>query len=322
MIYYIHGSEPYLVYKELHKLIDSKKEKGLDVNPIFYDGSDNKEFDIRRVLQEAETFGLFADYRMLIIQDLNLNGMGSSTLVKRNADELLEYAKHSSPDSDLILYGNISTKSTKYIKDLKKYVKEIQFDQLKYPEFLAQVKEQLSRHEIKMKPRLMEEFALRLDNDLGRLMNEIAKFELYGKEIDKEALDGLVYRPLDDDVFALMNAIYTHNFEQAMHHWKDLCALNLSPVMLSAVMLSSVRSAYLAKVGMGHGYSNATMAKDMKTTEGRIYHLTKDARSFSAKSLLKICVDLGQLNDQFRNGVIDTNDQQLALELFIIRLMR
>ena len=173
-----------------------------------------------------------------------------------------------------------------------------------------------------MKPRLMEEFASRLELDLGRLMNEIEKFKLYGKEIDKEALDALVYKPLDDDVFALMNAIYSSDFERAMKQWNDLCALNLSPVMLSAIMVSSVRSAYIAKIGASKGYGNDKIAKDMKTTEGRIYYLMKDARGFTAKSLLKMAVELGELNDKFRNGMIDTADQQLALELYIIRLMR
>ncbi|MCF0114647.1 MAG: DNA polymerase III subunit delta, partial [Erysipelotrichaceae bacterium] len=246
MIYYIHGSEPYLVRKELHKLMDSKKAQGVDVNPIFYDGSDNKEFDMRIVVQEAQTFDLFAGYRMLIVQDLNLNGMSSNPLVKRNAEVLLEYAKNASPDSDLIIYGNITTKSKTFVKDLRKYAKEITCEQLKYPEFFAQVKEQLKKNNIVMKPRLMEEFASRLELDLGRLMNEIEKFKLYGKEIDKEALDALVYKPLDDDVFALMNAIYSSDFERAMKQWNDLCALNLSPVMLSAIMVSSVRSAYIA----------------------------------------------------------------------------
>ena len=322
MIYYIHGSEPYLVRKELHKLMDSKKAQGVDVNPIFYDGSDNKEFDMRIVVQEAQTFDLFAGYRMLIVQDLNLNGMSSNPLVKRNAEVLLEYAKNASPDSDLIIYGNITTKSKTFVKDLRKYAKEITCEQLKYPEFFAQVKEQLKKNNIVMKPRLMEEFASRLELDLGRLMNEIEKFKLYGKEIDKEALDALVYKPLDDDVFALMNAIYSSDFERAMKQWNDLCALNLSPVMLSAIMVSSVRSAYIAKIGASKGYGNDKIAKDMKTTEGRIYYLMKDARGFTAKSLVKMAVELGERNDKFRNGMIDTADQQLALELYIIRLMR
>ena len=55
---------------------------------------------------------------------------------------------------------------------------------------------------------------------------EMEKLELYGGVISSDVVERLVTRPLEEDVFQLVNAVVDRDLRKSFHMWQDLCVLN------------------------------------------------------------------------------------------------
>ena len=92
-------------------------------------------------------------------------------------------------------------------------------------EFRPYVNQQVSAHQRSLSREAMDELMQRLPLDLESFHQELIKLTLFGTKISRDDIVHLVSRPLDEDVFHLVNAVITHDLKQAMHLWHDLDSL-------------------------------------------------------------------------------------------------
>ena len=99
----------------------------------------------------------------------------------------------------------------------------------------------------------MQALLRRLPLDIRTIQTEMEKLELYGGVISSDVVERLVTRPLEEDVFQLVNAVVDRDLRKSFHMWQDLCVLNKDAIYLIALLAAQFRFLYEVKALMLHG---------------------------------------------------------------------
>lgn len=315
MNYLLIGNENFLLKKQLKELL---KECKSEMDVYFYDALSN-DFSISQVLDDCNMPPFFSDKKVVIIQNpIFLSALKS--LSDTEVVELDKYLKKSSLDTDLIFYGDISLdKRKKIVKSIQNNCRVYQFDKLSVQDFNTYVMQQSQKNKLTFSTDAKNELFYRLPNDLESFHSELEKMCLYGKHFEKEDIIHLVSRPLDEDVFHLVNAVVNRNIKQALHLWEDLYVLNKDPIYLVALLASQFRLLYQVRVYLDQGMNERMIQQHLPVHPYRVTKSIESLKDLSAQRCLAILNSLAELDQSFKMGLID---KKVGFELFLIRIAR
>ncbi|MEG0163852.1 DNA polymerase III subunit delta [Anaerorhabdus sp.] len=318
MNYLIIGSELFLLKKQLNQIL---KENSLDNNSmdtIFYDGLSN-DFTIASVIDDCNTPPFFNKKKTVILN--NPSFLSTQKSLNDHDSEILEkYLKNPSLDADLIFYGDITLdKRKKLVKLVQSSCRVFQFERLSTAEFNSYVSKQIAQNHVQVTSEGKAELLNRLPNDLENFHSELEKMALYGNELDKEAITKLISRPLDEDVFHLVNDVVNRNMKSALHLWDDLYMLNKDPIYLVALLASQFRLLYQVRTYLDMGYHEKEIQKELKVHPFRVTKAIESLRGLSKERCLEILNSLAELDQSFKMGL---GDKKAGFELFLVRTAR
>ena len=319
----LYGNESYLLDQALNELLIKRCGNDFALNTVIYDAS-MPNFSLQDALDDADTLPMFSDHKVVVIKNA-IFLTKSKALSKEENESFLRFLSLKRDESTLVLMhdnDNIDTNKT-IVKELKKTGEIIRVKKLETAAFRQVVKDMIKEKGLKMSGQAFETLIFRLDENLANAHQEIEKLEIYGQVMDVEDIEALVSRPLDNEVFHLVNAIMDKDMKRAFSIWTDMMVLNMEPLSFVGLIASQLRLMYQVAILNKEGYHREEMINLLSVMTptinvGRVNRMLALSRKTNPDRILEVLNHLASLDQKSKMGLVD---KRFGFELFLIEAM-
>lgn len=315
MNYVVHGEEQYQVRKAIDAIVLKEIGQRDELNTIVYDAL---QVDIDVILEEAQTIPFFTDRKCILVK--NANFLSSSNDTEIDLERLEAYLQNPMESTVMILSGEFAKMDTrkKIVKKIGSLCKVSTCNKLDKDSLPAYLKEQLQKRQLHINNATFLTLCERLPYDIGVIQMELDKLELYGGDINEALIKQLVTRSLEEDVFALVNAVVEKNMKRVFQIWEDLQVLNKDPIYLIALIASQFHLLYQVKCAELQGLRKQDeIANQLGVHPYRVKLALPVCSRLSIDSILDVLQQLADLDQSIKAGRVD---KTLGFELFLLKL--
>lgn len=303
MVYLLYGLNDFEIDSEIKKLTK-------DYDKMNISKYDLTETDIKEIINDAETFSMFADNKVVIAENaIMFTSSGANTEIIEN------YLNHINPHTILIFTVNAEKvdERKKITKLIKKNYKLISFNEVSSPS--AFVKRQLSGYNITSS--VIAFLIDRVGSNPLILENEINKIKAYkdDKTITKEDIVKLTNKNQEIDIFKLIDDIVEKNKDEALAIYHEMLKVGEEPLKIIILLATQFRLMYQSKELAKKGYSEKNIADTLKVHPYRVKLALQKGRKYKSETLLNYLLTLANIDIAIKTGKTDKN---LALELFLL----
>lgn len=315
MNYMIYGEEAYQVRKAIDRVMKEEIGGRDDMNTATYQAQHS---DMDTILADAMTIPFFSEKKCVVVE--NADFLSTKPTTTADLAKLEAYLNQPMNTTVLILTGtfaklDLRKKNVKRMKDLCQIIVCNKLDRKGMPAYLQ---EQLQKRGLSLSPKALSCLIQRLPCDIGIIQNELDKLALYGDTIDETMVEQLISRSLEEDVFALVNAVVDKDIRRCFMIWEDLKVLNKDPIYLIALNSSQFHLLYQVKCAQLQGWTHPDeIAAEYSLHPYRVKLALGMIHRFSMDTLLNILAKLAQLDQSIKAGRID---KKLGFELFLLSL--
>lgn len=316
MNYVLYGEERYLLKEALNKIKQEYIQSDDELNVITYYAKQDKA---RTVLDDAMTVPFFASHKLIIVEQCEfLTAKGGSDW---DIEELLSYLREPLESTILILtvyHDKLDTRK-KSIKEIQKLCRCMNFGKLDEQRKISILHDLIKQKHIQIKPDAFQLLSIRLPADMEVIHKQLNQLALYGDEITSDIISKMVVKPLEEDVFALVNAIISNQMKQAFLIYQDLEASNHDPIYLLAILATQLRFLYQVRVLIQKGYSQKEIVDYLRAHPYRVKLSMQTVQRYSSDILLKLLAKCAQFDQDMKAGKID---KKLGFELLLLEIRR
>lgn len=308
--YLIYGVDKYLIDKEIDKII--KKNK-IDNNSIIRYSLNEDNID--NILEDANTFNLFSDTKLIIVNDANIFTSSNDILT----DKIINYLNNYNDKSYLVftlLSDKIDNrkKITKVMSD-KGNVIDLNKKDVDTNYIISYLKE--NGYQINMSDARM--ILNKVGNNLFSINNELDKlmlFKLEDKVIDKNSIDLLINENIDSSLFALVDSITNKDKDKMLKLYHE-CLLESDPIMIINMLANKYILLYQVKRLISDGYSDDKIAKELEVHPYPVKLARNMCYSYSVKEILDIILKLANLDKDIKLGNVNG---EVGLEFLLLSI--
>lgn len=308
--YLIYGVDKYLIDKEIGKII--KKNK-IDNNSIIRYSLNEDSID--NILEDANTFNLFSDTKLIIVNDANIFTSSNDILT----DKIINYLNNYNDKSYLVftlLSDKIDNrkKITKVMSD-KGNVIDLNKKDVDINYIISYLKE--NGYQINMSDARM--ILNKVGNNLFSINNELDKlmlFKLEDKVIDKNSIDLLINENIDSSLFALVDSITNKDKDKMLKLYHE-CLLESDPIMIINMLANKYILLYQVKRLISDGYSDDKIAKELEVHPYPVKLARNMCYSYSVKEILDIILKLANLDKDIKLGNVNG---EVGLEFLLLSI--
>ncbi|WP_423407457.1 DNA polymerase III subunit delta [Heyndrickxia sp. MSNUG] len=320
-VYLLYGTEAFLINetKQLlieHVLDDEEKDFNLSVYDL-------EETPIEAALEDAETFPFMGEKRLVILQNpIFLTSEKSKGKVEHNLGKLEEYLSQPAPYSIVVFsapYEKLDERK-KITKELKRKAAVIEAKKLTEQELVTWVNERATFSGVEIEKDAIELLLSLAGTNLFMLTSEIDKLALYAGEsrsINKEIVDRLTARSLEQNIFTLVDKVVHRNVEGALRIYYDLLKQNEEPIKILSVITGQIRLIYQVKELSRKGYGQQQIAGTLKIHPFRVKLAAGQAGSFSDEELMRIIKLLADADYQMKTGGMR---KEMLIEMILFQI--
>lgn len=314
MNYFLYGEEQYRLKKTVQSIISEYVTEQDDLHVIRYDA---QQTSIDRILEDALTVPFFSPYKVIIVEHANFLSTINDTMV--DTQKLIDYFKQPNDTTVLIFIGSFAKLDTrkKITKEIKNYCKIFEFRKLDEQGMLEYLNQEVERRNLQIDADARKEICQRIPLDMETLHHELDKLDLYGDVITKEVVAQLISKPLEEDVFALVDAVVKKNVKKAFSIWKDFCVIHVDAIYIIALLAGQFRFLYEVKSLIMQGRGKAEIVDIVKAHPYRVQLAMQNVSNLSQDDLMHLLWKLAQLDQNIKSGVLD---KKLGFEMFLLEL--
>ncbi len=316
MVCLIFGAQDLMIKNRLNKLINERLGVVNDFNCVKFNADTVEIFD---VIEECKLMPLETEKKAVVYDNANfLSGdKTKKVLTKENEQAILNYLEHTNEYCDLyfVVHSsslNLANPICKKIKEIGKIIESVDPSDKEWQDYVYKL---FAKYEIAIDKEAIEEFLKRTNKDAMLINSEVKKLSLYGDKITLNVLNLMVAKPLEDNIFELVNYLVTNKKKNAIELYRDLIVKNEEPVALIALIATQLR--FFVDVFSLHleNLSQEEIATTLKVHPYRIKLALNNQRFISLKSLKESLEKLYQLDYDIKSGKVD---RFFGLELFIL----
>ena len=258
MIYLIACPEPTLAISIARNSIKKDFPKRDEFNYVSFNMMDTPVLELA---QEAEFLPLGYEKKAILAENCEFlckPPKGKKSVVE-GLEDLQAYLEHPADFTDLymLVYSDKLDEKSPLVAAIKKNGK-IQIEKAPDEAFMRRAMEGfLKKRGVTIEEAAAKELLKRCGSDYGRFSNELRKLEIYanGENIRLEAVQLLVSKKLEDNVFAISDALLANRVKKAFEIYTDLKVTNVDDVMLIGLLSTQFRFvdevSYLDSKGRG-----------------------------------------------------------------------
>ena len=294
MVYLLYSLEKFLLNREIDKIKNDNNMEEINISHF-----DLNSDLIEDVLEDAETFSMFADKKMIIVNNSVLFTAKKLTL-EQNIEKLEKYLANINPSTIIIftVLDNKLDERKKVVKLIKKIgtVKELSSND-NIDDVVTSLfgKFKISKKQIRL---LVD----RVGNNLDLLNQEIIKIKIYKDDdlvITDEDIINLTYENIEANLFLLI----------------EMLKMNEEPISIVISLANKIRSLYQTKELFSKGYKDVEIATILGVKPGYLYYMRDSLKKYDSETLLSLIKKLADLDYDIKRGSIN---KDLGLELFIL----
>lgn len=308
--YLICGEEEYLKLNYKNQLI--KAIAGDDtMNLGLYEG---KNIDINEVIDNAETFPFFAQYRLIV--------MDHTGLFKSGGEQLAEYMKNI-PETTVFLFveSDVDKRSRMY-KAVKSagYICEIN---RQTEQDLANWAVRIFDHDGKKITKAnMSYLIANVGTDMEVLSREIEKLISYALDknvISKEDIDAVCVKQLNVRIFDMIDAISVKNQKKTLDCYYELIAEKEPPMRILYMISRQFNLMLQAKDLSARGMHKDQIASAMGVQGFIAGKCMSQSRNFTVADLKMGLAESVKTEEMIKSGTMDEN---IGVEMLLVKYSR
>ena len=328
-VYLFYGEEGYLREQAAGRLKDFCRQGGSDFNIDLIDGETAGPGDI---VASAETLPLFAAKRQVVVKNPPFfkaaKRAGREGPVKkekkpaaRGENVLLEYLKD--PLSSTILVFNTGEPVDRrkgIFKAVQKAGKAVDFTCLKRNELARLLARKADKAGRQLASRALDELLDRVGPSLQKLSVEFDKLLNYTAQsgvITSDDVRRLCPPVLEDNIFAIVDAVGNRRCGEALSGIKDMLAAKEPPLRILAMITRQFRLLLQVHDLVGRGCPPREIAARLKMHPYVAQKLTAQCKNYSNESLVRIFQSLLEVDVAVKTG---GQEFYPAVEHFILKL--
>ena len=311
---YIGEEGPYLlslVRKEVNNIL---KEDKNDFNFASFDMLNSSLSD---VIEEAQNVSFLSDTKVVVLNNANfLTGEGKVN--QKELEKFEKYIKNPNPMTELFLIsiGKLeSEKKNKIVALLKESSVINVIDKLTKDDLINMGMRYVGLKNCEIDRESIEEIYLRVKGDYQTFFNTLDKLMTYTSKIRMCDVELLVIKPLEDNIFGIIELLFKNDVAKAMNLYKDLNKNGQDAIKLLPIFASQLRFMYLVSTLIASNKQDYEIAKELNCNPYRVKFARKSVVSISPNTILEIMSDLYELE---RHVKFDLDDASMQMELFIV----
>lgn len=308
--YLIYGVDEGLISKEIEKII--KKINVLENSIIRYS---LEEVSVDSILEDASTFNLFSDIKLIIVSNASIFTNNSSIEV----DNIIKYLNNYN-DKTYLIFTVLSDKidsRKKIVKVISENGKIIDVNKKKIDaDYIISYLKDNGYQISNMDARLILN---KVGNNISIIQNELDKLMLYkikDKNIDKKSIDTLINENIDASLFSLVDAI-TNKDKNKMIKLYHECLLESDPIMIINMLANKYILLYQVKRLISDGYNDDSIAKLLEVNPYPVKLARNICYSYSSSEILDIILKLANLDKDIKLGLVNG---EVGLELLLLSI--
>ncbi len=306
--YLIYGDDNGLIENQVREIIDKLK---IDKDNVINYSLNNTSLE--DIVLEASMFSMFSSNKVIIVNDANCFkdkvydiSVLEDYFNKYNHNNYLIFTLNGKPDTRKKIY--------KLIDKIGKVI-NVKNDR----DYLYNyVNKYISSNNYEMSSNNIMYFLSKVGNNINNIKNELDKLMIYkdnDKCILKDDIDYMVIVNIDDEIFALTDAVINGDINNSMRLYNFFINHNYEQVQIIALLGSQFHFLYQVKKLYNEGKYKDDIAKILEVHPYRVKLALEKIYSYSEDILLFYINKLALMDKNIKLGKID---KSLALELFLI----
>lgn len=320
-LYVLYGSEKFRM-NEFAALLENhliaKEDRDFAVIPF-----DLSETPVQAVVEEAETVPFMVERKLLLVRDASLFTAGKENAkIEHRVDVLSEYMQHPADFSVIVFMVNNDKldERKKIVKAVKSAGVVLAFNPLGAEELLRWVEKGFQARGCSTAPGTAEALVASAGTGLQGLSAEMDKLCMFagkGGTVDPAAVESLVHRGTEQNVFTLVEDIANLRLDKALKTLYELLKQREEPIKIAALIARQFRIILQVKDLSALSYSQGQIASQLGLHPYAVKLAGEQAHKFDSRRLRQILSHLADLDYQMKTGAID---KVLGLEMFMLRL--
>ena len=320
MIIFIYGPNTFQSRSKLKEL-KNKFIKEIDPNSNDFNIILGATTTIKEINDKLKTGSLFTKKKMTIIEDIFSN---TNKEIYKDLIEYIDQNKLATNDDILIFFDEDLAKLTVSQKVLfaflkkQKYIQE--FPLLNNIQIQNLIKKRLADSKLKFDPQIPQNIVNMLGSDLWRIDNEINKLISYKQKegnIEKNDLKELIIGDIDENIFALTDAISQKNKEKALELLEEQYQAGLSSEYLLFMLIRQIKILLQIKNELNKNLNSNKITEKLKLHPFIIKKGIVQAKNFTLLDLKKALNELIRIDFLSKTG---QSKSKALLNLFIINM--
>ncbi|MBM4277091.1 MAG: DNA polymerase III subunit delta [Deltaproteobacteria bacterium] len=327
-IYFLYGSEDYLIEEEIRRLMNqtlSVKERGFNLH--LFNG---EEHSGQEIVQAAQTLPMFSPYRFVLVRK-------ADQFDDENIEAFLPYIRDPSPSTCLVMCGQTPGPWKRYQKEIEKIGRVNEYPRLKGRGLVSWIRKRMEE-----KGKFISEEAAGylvevigdrlqdLDNGLEKIFLSVGN----KKKIELSDVEGITSEVKVSTVFDLTDAIGRQNLEKALTILEKALESKAIPFkkeepppkrkddpvpLLLGMMSKHYWNIWRVKETTSSRKNLDEMAKALRMQAWNVKKLMEQGRNFSETSLREGILKCHQTDLAIKTG---RGPKNLLMEKLVIDLCR
>jgi DNA polymerase-3 subunit delta len=285
---------------------------------------DTAESALDEAVLEAETPPFFIERKLVLIRDVSVMAAGGkeNTKLEHRPETLLRYMDNPLPSSVIVfaVHADKLDERRKLVKALKDRGSLVAFPEMEIQELKQWLVKRAAEQKRTLTAAAAELLITRVGVGTGQLSQEVDKLCLHAGEggvIDAEQTALLTAATVEEDVFALIDAIAELRIDKALGMYHQLLVRREEPIKIAALIARQLRIMLQIKELEGHHYSPQQMAGHLGLHPYAVKLAAEKAKKFATARLGALLAALAELDYNMKSGLID---KALGLELYLLSL--
>lgn len=319
-LYLVLGDERYFLERIREAFIQNAlNEEETDLNLASFD---MEEQTISDALFEASSFPFFGDRKVVFIQNpFFLTGQKPKGVPDHSLSELEDYIENPADFSIVVIFAPYEKldRRKKVTKLIEKHATIIDVSSPHPNEATNYIKAIVKEKGFRFLDDAFQLFIERTNGQLTNMMHELDKLFLYHSDtqtITKEAVQQLVPKTLEQNVFELNTLVLNNQVEASIETYQDLLVQKEEPIKIVALLISQFRLLLQVKILKTKGYHQNDVAKVLKVHPYRVKLAWQSVNRYNQNVLSEALNYLIDADYKMKTGQIN---QELQVELFIMR---
>ena len=310
------GEEKYIINSKINRII--KETKADEFNITSYDC---EETNVSNAIQDALTPPFMSDTKVVLIKrPLFLTNEKSP--INHDLKLLNSYIESPLETTYLIIDASLLklNEKSETVKLLRKKANVSETKAIGDIEFTGWLKRQCDLENVNIKDDAIKLFVSLVGKDLINAKTEVDKLISYvgkGETITKEIVKLVCTKEIQNDIFALSNAILESNKEKTINTYLDLIASDNDVNRLINLVSKTIRESLIVNAMLKEGSKQSDVATRMKVSPNRAFFMVKNAKGIDVAKAENYLCELSNLDYKIKSGQVDA---KTGFEFFLFSL--